>query len=62
MSNQNELLTIDEARKILRVGRNVMYDLIRKGFPHIKIGKQIRIPSRALDRWMEEQIVLFSNI
>lgn len=58
MNQQNQLLTIDEARKILRVGRNVMYELIRTGgVPHIKIGKQIRIPLKELEEWIKNQLI-----
>ena len=58
MNQQNQLLTIDEARKILRVGRNVMYELIKSGgVPHIKIGKQIRIPLKELEEWIKNQLI-----
>lgn len=50
------LFTIDEARNILRVGRNVMYQLIKDGLPHIKVGKQIRIPREALYKWIESKM------
>ncbi|WP_081389661.1 helix-turn-helix domain-containing protein [Paenibacillus odorifer] len=53
------LLTIDEARTILRVGRNVMYDLTKNGLPHIKVGKQIRIPREALYSWIKNQTLIF---
>ncbi|WP_081398185.1 MULTISPECIES: helix-turn-helix domain-containing protein [Paenibacillus] len=50
------LLTIDEARSILRVGRNVMYQLIKQGgICHILVGKQIRIPREALYKWIESK-------
>jgi excisionase family DNA binding protein len=57
MENANQLLTIDEARNILRVGRNVMYELIKSGVPHIKIGKQIRIPKKEFEEWVKKKIV-----
>ncbi|WP_438447107.1 helix-turn-helix domain-containing protein [Gorillibacterium sp. sgz5001074] len=58
MNQQSQLLTIDEAREILRVGRNVMYELIRTGgVPHIKIGKQIRIPLQELEDWVKRQLI-----
>ncbi|MED1951482.1 helix-turn-helix domain-containing protein [Brevibacillus centrosporus] len=56
MKRNFNLLTVDEARKILRIGRNVMYDLIKQGVPHIKVGKQIRIPEEELIDWMKQQI------
>jgi excisionase family DNA binding protein len=55
----NKLLTIDEARHILKVGRNVMYGLIRNGVPYIKIGKQIRIPHDELLNWIKKQTIAF---
>ncbi len=51
------LLTIDEARSILRVGRNVMYELTKTGLPHIKVGKQIRIPREELMQWIKNQTI-----
>lgn len=53
-----KLFTIDEARNILRVGRNVMYQLIKEGLPHIKVGKQIRIPREALYKWIESKMLV----
>ncbi|WP_081390379.1 helix-turn-helix domain-containing protein [Paenibacillus odorifer] len=51
------LLTIDEARSILRVGRNVMYQLIKQGgLSYILVGKQIRIPREALYKWIESKM------
>lgn len=47
-----DLLTVDEARQILRVGRNQLYEACRNGeVPHLRIGKSIRIPKR----WIEQQ-------
>ncbi|WP_418793933.1 helix-turn-helix domain-containing protein [Paenibacillus phytohabitans] len=54
---ESTLLTIDGARSILRVGRNVMYQLIKQGgLPHILVGKQIRIPREALYKWIESKM------
>ncbi|MGG0938707.1 helix-turn-helix domain-containing protein [Brevibacillus centrosporus] len=57
MERNYTLLTVDEARSILRVGRNVMYDLIKQGVPHIKVGKQIRIPQEEFTAWMKQQTI-----
>ncbi|EFU43405.1 hypothetical protein PVOR_03580 [Paenibacillus vortex V453] len=57
MGKNHDLLTIDEAREILRIGRNAMYNLIKEGIPHIKIGKQIRIPRESLYTWIKEQTI-----
>lgn len=40
----NDLLTVAEACKRLRVHRNTMYELIRRGdVPALRIGRNIRI-------------------
>ena len=57
MNNNNQLLTIDEARSILRVGRNTMYSLVREGLPALRLGKQIRIPLNAMLDWMEQHTI-----
>ncbi|GED28790.1 hypothetical protein BAG01nite_48920 [Brevibacillus agri] len=57
MERNLNLLTVEEARSILRVGRNVMYDLIKNGVPHIKVGKQIRIPYDGLIAWINQQTI-----
>ncbi|MGO4349289.1 helix-turn-helix domain-containing protein [Paenibacillus sp. MCAF9] len=53
MANTQRLLTIDEARAFLKVGKNTMYGLVREGLPAIRIGKQIRIPEESLSRWID---------
>lgn len=51
-----KLLTVDEAREILKVGKNVMYTQVKApGFPAMKIGKQIRIPLDKLLLWISNQ-------
>jgi excisionase family DNA binding protein len=44
-----DLVTPEEARAFLRVGRNMMYDLIKSGaLPSVRFGKLIRLPKAAL--------------
>jgi excisionase family DNA binding protein len=44
-----DLVTPDEARAFLRVGRNAIYDLIKSGaLPSVRFGKLIRVPKAAL--------------
>jgi excisionase family DNA binding protein len=44
-----DLVTPDEARAFLRVGRNTVYDLIKSGaLPSVRFGKLIRVPKAAL--------------
>lgn len=51
-----DILTVKEAAKILRVGKNQMYEMCRiEGFPKIILGckRGIRIPKEALRNWVE---------
>ncbi len=42
--------SVDEAAELLGISRTLAYEAIRKGeIPHIKIGKRILIPRKALD-------------
>ncbi len=46
-------MTVPEAAKLLRIGRNALYDAIGRGeVPHRRIGKQIRLSRAALMRWL----------
>ncbi len=49
------LITIEEAAEYLRFHPSTVYRLARQGLlPARKIGKQWRLDSRALDRWLTE--------
>jgi excisionase family DNA binding protein len=49
------LLTVLEAAAMLRIGRNTMYHLIAIGqVPHLRVGRTIRVPRAALERWLED--------
>ena len=44
---------IEEAAKLLGVGRNQAYEAAKRGdFPTIKIGKRLLVPKAALDRML----------
>lgn len=50
------LLTVPEAARILRISRNLAYELVaRNELPSIRLGRVIRIPRAALDTWMDQQ-------
>ena len=55
-NNFNELplaLTVLEAGQVLRVGRNVAYELVRSGqLRSVRVGKNIRIPRDALAEYL----------
>ena len=47
--------TVEEAAKLLRIGRNQGYDAARTGeLPTIKIGKRILVPRLALERLLAQ--------
>jgi excisionase family DNA binding protein len=55
MRRENERLTykIEEAGRLLGIGRNQAYEAARRGdFPVIKIGKRMLVPKAALDRML----------
>ena len=46
-----EILTVPEAARLLRIGRNALYDAIGRGeVPHLRVGKQIRLSRQAVMR------------
>ncbi len=48
-----EVLSVDQASALLHVGRNSIYEAIRRGeFPAVRIGKRILIPRVALQRFL----------
>lgn len=52
----HELLTVPEAAKLLRVGRDTAYWLVSEGrIPHVRVGKQIRVPRAALLAHLERE-------
>ena len=48
-------LTIEEAAKLLGIGRQLAYDKVKTGeIPVIKIGRRLLVPRRALEKLLEE--------
>ena len=48
-------LSIEEAAKLLGIGRNLCYDRVKTGeIPVIKIGRRLLVPRRALEKLLEE--------
>lgn len=49
-------LSIPEAAEILGVSSSKMYQIAKiKGFPTIQLGKRLRVSTKGLTRWIEEQ-------
>ena len=54
------LLTVPEAARLLRISRNLTYELIRqKALPHVRLGRRILVPRQRLENWVEEEAKLF---
>lgn len=48
-------LSVEEAAKVLGIGRNLCYDRVKTGeIPAIKIGKRLLVPRRALEKLLAE--------
>jgi len=55
-STEHVVLTVEEARKKLRLSRGLMYEALRRGdIPNIRIGRRILIPTDVLERLLERQ-------
>jgi excisionase family DNA binding protein len=51
---QRQTFTVEEAAKVLGIGRNNAYALVRSGdIPTIRLGKRILVPMVALKRKLE---------
>ena len=49
------VLTVSDIAKILDIGRNTAYDLVRCGkIKSVRVGKQIRIPKQALIDFLQQ--------
>jgi excisionase family DNA binding protein len=52
--DQRKTYTVDEAGRLLGVGRNQAYEAAKRGeIPTIKIGKRLLVPRAALDRMLD---------
>jgi len=50
------LLKIEDAARVLSLGRSKTYQLVMEGaIPSIHIGRSRRIPVAALERWIDER-------
>ncbi len=48
------VLDVDDVARLLRVGRNTIYELVgRNEIPHRRCGKQIRFSRAAIMRWLD---------
>ena len=53
---------IEEAAKLLGIGRNTAYEAVRTGtIPALRIGKRLVVPRQALERLLSAPPVLGTN-
>lgn len=58
MSDIALLLRPDEVARALSVSRSGVYRLIGEGqLPSVRVGKSLRVPRVALERWIEQRTV-----
>jgi excisionase family DNA binding protein len=51
---QRLVYSIEEAAKLLKIGRNSAYEAAKTGdLPTVRIGRLLRVPKVALDRFLE---------
>lgn len=55
VSNDPEYLTIQEVRKLLKVSRGTVYNMIKRGLPVHKSGRIVRIRKDELQEFMRQQ-------
>ena len=59
MRDLPDFLTVEEAARVLRIGRTAAYEQTRRfeetdgkeGIPVIRVGRLMRVPRAALERW-----------
>ena len=52
-----DLLTVPEAARVLRISRNLAYELVaRRELPALRFGRVIRIPKYSLDEWIASRV------
>jgi excisionase family DNA binding protein len=52
------VFTVPEAARLLRISRNLTYELVRRDvLPHIHLGRRILIPRHELSQWIAQASV-----
>lgn len=60
---QSLLLRAEDVQRALGIGRSKVYELIASGdLPVVRIGRSVRVPSKALDEWIERQTKVRQSI
>lgn len=57
MINEQEILTVEEARTILKVSRKTIYNLINSGeLAAVKVGRGWRIMNSTLEKYLRGEV------
>ena len=58
MTAERQTVTVEEAAKILGIGRSSAFDAIHRGeLPYLRIGKRIVVPVAALERMLLGNVI-----
>jgi excisionase family DNA binding protein len=50
LAQRPDVLTVEEAGEVLRIGRGAAYEAVRRGtLPAVRIGRSLRVPRQALE-------------
>ena len=56
LRREQDVLTVQDVARILRIGKNYTYDLIRSGrIPAMKLGRRLLIPKTVLIDFLESE-------
>lgn len=56
MTESPVLLSVQEAAKLLCIGRNTLYAMLREHrLPAVRLGRRILIPRASLLKWLEDE-------
>ncbi|NOZ08204.1 MAG: helix-turn-helix domain-containing protein [FCB group bacterium] len=57
MLNENDVLTVDEAKRLLKISRKTLYNLIQTGeLPAVKVGRGWRIMVGTIEKYLKGEI------
>jgi excisionase family DNA binding protein len=52
-----DVLTVPEAARLLRLGRNTVYEAVRRGeLPSVRVGRRLLIPKPALQHLLDQRL------
>lgn len=61
--SEHLLLTVPETAHVLRISRNLTYELLRqRTLPFVRLGRRVLIPRQALEEWITNQSELSQRV